>query len=107
MKQAKEENKQLRNFKWLEDKRPKTKFELFEDIKKPVIIKDSTGNDSTGTGAVDSTLLDSLKALTPQVPIVKEQPKAGQPKQQSKQPVEQPAPPADKKEQVPFRKKKP
>jgi len=39
VKQAKEENKILRNFKWLEDKRPKTKFELFEDIK-PVIKQD-------------------------------------------------------------------
>lgn len=39
VKQAKEENKTLRSFKWLEDKRPKTKFELFEDIK-PVIKQD-------------------------------------------------------------------
>lgn len=39
VRQAKEENKYLRNFKWLEDKRPKTKFELFEDIK-PVIKTD-------------------------------------------------------------------
>lgn len=39
IKQATEENKTLRNFKWLEGKRPKTKFELFEDIK-PVIIQD-------------------------------------------------------------------
>jgi lipopolysaccharide export system protein LptA len=39
VKQAKEENKYLRNFKWLEDIRPKTKFELFEDIK-PVIKTD-------------------------------------------------------------------
>jgi hypothetical protein len=42
IKQAKEENKILRNFKWLEDKRPKTKFELFEDIK-PVIKQDEEG----------------------------------------------------------------
>jgi hypothetical protein len=39
VKQAKDENKLLRNFKWLEAKRPKTKFELFEDIK-PVIKQD-------------------------------------------------------------------
>jgi lipopolysaccharide assembly outer membrane protein LptD (OstA) len=32
--QVPEDKKQLRNFKWLENKRPKTKFELFED---PVI----------------------------------------------------------------------
>ncbi|THU34862.1 hypothetical protein FAM09_22985 [Niastella caeni] len=42
IKQATEQNKILRNFKWLEDKRPKTKFELFEDTK-PVIIKDEEG----------------------------------------------------------------
>jgi lipopolysaccharide export system protein LptA len=30
IRQATEENKTLRNFRWLEDKRPKTKFELFE-----------------------------------------------------------------------------
>jgi lipopolysaccharide export system protein LptA len=30
-KQTPEEKKQLRSFKWLENKRPKTKFELFED----------------------------------------------------------------------------
>jgi lipopolysaccharide export system protein LptA len=39
VKQATEQNKILRNFKWLEEKRPKTKFELFEDIK-PVIKQD-------------------------------------------------------------------
>ncbi|HUP11161.1 MAG TPA: hypothetical protein VM187_03085, partial [Niastella sp.] len=37
--QATEQNKFLRGFKWLEDKRPKTKFELFEDVK-PVIKTD-------------------------------------------------------------------
>jgi len=37
--QATEQNKFLRGFKWLEDRRPKTKFELFEDIK-PVIKTD-------------------------------------------------------------------
>lgn len=61
LKQAKDENKQLRNFKWLEDKRPKTKFELFEDIKPPVVInEDSTLTDST---RLDSTLPDSTKVL--------------------------------------------
>jgi lipopolysaccharide export system protein LptA len=67
LKQAKEENKQLRNFKWLEDKRPKTKFELFEDIKKPVIINgDSTLTDST---QIDSTLLDSTKVVPQNNPL--------------------------------------
>lgn len=32
MRQVPEDKKLLRNFKWLENKRPKTKFELFEDI---------------------------------------------------------------------------
>jgi len=31
--QLPEDKKLLRNFKWLEEKRPKTKFELFEDPK--------------------------------------------------------------------------
>jgi hypothetical protein len=31
-KQTPEEKKQLRSFKWLDSKRPKTKFELFEDV---------------------------------------------------------------------------
>jgi lipopolysaccharide export system protein LptA len=44
VRQAKEENKFLRSFKWLEDKRPKTKFELFED-KKPVIKTDEDSED--------------------------------------------------------------
>jgi lipopolysaccharide export system protein LptA len=91
IKQATEQNKLLRSFKWLEDKRPKTKFELFEDLK-PVIIKDST---------------DSLQIEPPVVPGNKEQPKVDQPKEQSKQPVVQSVPPADKKEQAPFRKKTP
>jgi hypothetical protein len=39
VRQATEQNKFLRGFKWLEDKRPKTKFELFEDVK-PVIKTD-------------------------------------------------------------------
>jgi hypothetical protein len=29
--QLPEDKKQLRNFKWLDDKRPKTKYELFEN----------------------------------------------------------------------------
>jgi lipopolysaccharide export system protein LptA len=96
IKQAKEENKKLRSFKWLEDLRPKTKFELFEDIKKPVIITDSTLMDST------LTLMDSTLSTPTQ------QPKSAQPKEQSKQPVEQrPTPPADRKEPLPFRQKKP
>lgn len=37
--QATEQNRFLRGFKWLEEKRPKTKFELFEDVK-PVIKTD-------------------------------------------------------------------
>jgi lipopolysaccharide export system protein LptA len=39
IRQATEQNKFLRGFKWLEERRPKTKFELFEDIK-PVIKTD-------------------------------------------------------------------
>lgn len=39
VRQATEQNKFLRGFKWLEERRPKTKFELFEDIK-PVIKTD-------------------------------------------------------------------
>jgi hypothetical protein len=67
LKQAKEENKQLRNFKWLEDKRPKTKFELFEDIRQPVIInEDSTLTDST---QIDSTLLDSTRIIPQKDPL--------------------------------------
>jgi len=91
IKQATEQNKLLRSFKWLEDKRPKTKFELFEDIK-PVIKTDST---------------DSLQIEPPIVPGNKEQPKIDQPKEQSKQPLVPSVPPADKKEQAPFRKKTP
>ncbi|OQP39930.1 hypothetical protein A4H97_17070 [Niastella yeongjuensis] len=109
IKQAKDENKRLRSFKWLESLRPKTKFELFEDIKKPVILKDSTLMDST---LMDSTLVDSLHGdsmhvTTPSVPTIKEQPKVDQPKEQSKQPAEQSIPPADKKEPATFRRKKP
>jgi hypothetical protein len=82
IKQATEQNKLLRNFKWLEEKRPKTKFELFEDIR-PVIKTDST---------------DSLQVTPPLVSGNKEQPKVEQPKEPAKQPVEQPVvPPANKK----------
>jgi hypothetical protein len=109
IKQAKDENKQLRNFKWLESLRPKTKFELFEDIKKPVILKDSSLMDSTlmDSTLVDSLHLDSIHVTKPVVPTVKEQPKVNQPKQQSQPPVEGSTPPADKKEPATFRKKKP
>ena len=47
VRQATEENKFLRNFKWLEDKRPKTKFELFEDVK-PVIKTDEDNETTKG-----------------------------------------------------------
>jgi hypothetical protein len=91
VKQATEQNKFLRNFKWLEDKRPKTKFELFES-KKPVIKKDST---------------DSLNIEPPVMPGMNEQPKIEQSKEQPKPPVTEPKPAMDKKEPVPFRKKTP
>jgi lipopolysaccharide export system protein LptA len=44
--QATEQNKFLRGFKWLEDKRPKTKFELFEDVK-PVIKTDEESEEKS------------------------------------------------------------
>jgi hypothetical protein len=97
IKQAKEENKTLRGFKWLESLRPKTKFELFEDIKKPVIITDSTLLDST---LMDSTRVDSLH----QTP--KPQPKVDQPKEPSKQPAAPSTPSANKQEPALFRRKK-
>jgi lipopolysaccharide export system protein LptA len=99
IKQATEQNKILRSFKWLEDKRPKTKFELFEDIK-PVIKKDSTDSLS---------LADSMQVAPPLAPTTKEQPKVDQPKDgQPKQQSEQPKPEADNKEKGGlFRKKKP
>lgn len=74
VKQATEQNKILRNFKWLEDKRPKTKFELFEDIK-PVIKKDSA----------DSLQEDSLQVKPPLMPATKVQPKEIQ-KEPAKEP---------------------
>jgi hypothetical protein len=74
VKQATEQNKILRNFKWLEDKRPKTKFELFEDIK-PVIKNDSA----------DNLQEDSLQVKPPLMPATKEQPKGIQ-----KEPTEAP-----------------
>jgi lipopolysaccharide export system protein LptA len=99
IKQATEQNKILRSFKWLEDKRPKTKFELYEDIK-PVIKKDS---------ADSLSLTDSMQVAPPLAPTTKEQPKVDQPKDgQPKQQQEQPKPEADKKENGSlFRKKKP
>jgi hypothetical protein len=33
MRQIPDDKRKMRNFNWMEDKRPKTKFELFEDIK--------------------------------------------------------------------------
>ncbi|MCS3794861.1 LPS export ABC transporter periplasmic protein LptC [Niastella sp. OAS944] len=44
--QATEQNKFLRGFKWLEEKRPKTKFELFEDVKP--VIKTDEQNETKG-----------------------------------------------------------
>ncbi|HEY1199392.1 MAG TPA: OstA-like protein, partial [Niastella sp.] len=44
--QATEQNKFLRGFKWLEEKRPKTKFELFEDVKP--VIKTDEENETKG-----------------------------------------------------------
>ncbi|MBO9202635.1 MULTISPECIES: OstA-like protein [Niastella] len=109
IKQAKEENKQLRNFKWLEDRRPKTKFELFEDIKKPVILKDSTLMDSTLTDstAVDSLHLDSVQVKKQLDTITNKQLKVDQPKVPSKQPAAPSTPPADKKEPAALPRKKP
>ena len=108
IKQAKEENKQLRNFKWLESLRPKTKFELFEDIKKPVIITDSTLLDSTtmDTPLVDSLHLDSIPVKKPFGPGINKQPKVDQPIEPSKQPAAPSTPPADKNEPASFRRKK-
>jgi hypothetical protein len=80
VKQATEQNKILRSFKWLEEKRPKTKFELFEDIK-PVIIKDSA----------DSLQADSLSTEPPLAPVIK----AG-PKEVKKEPAEGPQKEAQK-----------
>jgi lipopolysaccharide export system protein LptA len=71
IKQAKEENKTLRGFKWLESLRPKTKFELFEDIKKPVVITDSTLMDSTLADSLhlNSIKVDSSKISLPKIPL--------------------------------------
>lgn len=66
IKQATEQNKFLRSFRWLEDKRPKTKFELFED-KKPVIKKDSAD-----TLPTDSMQIDSMLKAPPVAPAIKE-----------------------------------
>jgi hypothetical protein len=99
IKQATEQNKLLRNFKWLEDKRPKTKFELFEDIK-PVIKKDSADN-------LTDSLTDSMQVAPPLAPSIKAQPKVDQSKEaQPKQQDEQPKPTAEKTKGL-FRKKKP
>ncbi|AEV97595.1 hypothetical protein A4D02_30160 [Niastella koreensis] len=108
IKQAKDENKTLRNFKWLESLRPKTKYELFEDIKKAVIINDSTLTDSTGMDStlVDSLHLDSIPVKTPFAPGIIKQPKVDQPTQPSKQPAAPSTPPADKTEPAAIRRKK-
>jgi hypothetical protein len=108
IKQAKEENKTLRNFKWLESLRPKTKYELFEDIKKAVVINDSTLTDSTAMDSVlvDSLHLDSVPVKKPFAPGIIKQPKVDQPTQPSKQPDAPSTPPADKNEPAAFRRKK-
>jgi hypothetical protein len=93
IKQATEQNKILRNFKWLEDKRPKTKFELFEDIK-PVIKKDSADSFQ-----VDSLQIDSLQTLPPLAPAIKEAPKEAQ-----KEPAKDPQKEATK-EKLNFRRR--
>lgn len=71
VKQATEQNKILRSFKWLEEKRPKTKFELFEDIK-PVIKKDSADSLQVDSLQIDSLQIDSLQKKPPLAPATKE-----------------------------------
>jgi lipopolysaccharide export system protein LptA len=88
VKQATEQNKILRSFKWLEDKRPKTKFELFEDIK-PVIIKDSA---------------DSLQVEPLLTPATKEGPKEA-PKEPAKEPQKEAPQKEGTKENLNFRKR--
>ncbi len=88
VKQATEQNKILRSFKWLEDKRPKTKFELFEDIK-PVIIKDSA---------------DSLQVEPPLEPATKEGPKEA-PKEPAKEQQKEAPQKEATKENLNFRKR--
>jgi hypothetical protein len=68
--QATEQNKFLRGFKWLEDKRPKTKFELLEDAK-PVIKKDSLDNNIDSLNNVDSLHLAPPLEPATKVPSVK------------------------------------
>ena len=72
IRKATEENKYLRGFKWLEDRRPKTKFELMEEPKK-VIDSSKLEEDSVKSRA------DSLRA---EVKSVK--PVAGSPKSDGK-----------------------
>jgi len=107
IKQAKDENKQLRSFKWLDSLRPKTKFELFEEIKKPVIITDSTLMDSTRMDStlIDSLHLDSIQVKKPFAPTLNKQ-QNDNPKEPSKQPAAPLPPPADKQDPALFRKKK-
>jgi hypothetical protein len=100
IKQATEENKRLRNFKWLEARRPKSKFELFEDIK-PVIIKDSLD-------LVDSlSLVDSLNLADTLKNKQLAEPPLTKPKETPREPQKDPRdkplfrnnPPADNKQQ--------
>jgi hypothetical protein len=93
VKQATEQNKILRSFKWLEEKRPKTKFELFEDIT-PVIIKDSA----------DSLQEDSLQIKSPLAPATKEGPKAAQ-KEPAKDPQKEAPQKEATRENLNFRKR--
>jgi len=72
IRKATEENKYLRGFKWLEDRRPKTKFELMEEPRK-VIDSSKLEEDSVKSRA------DSLRA---EVKSVK--PVAGSPKSDGK-----------------------
>jgi len=98
VKQATEQNKILRSFKWLEEKRPKTRFELFEDIK-PVIIKDSA--DSLQD---DSLQIDSLQLKSPLAPATKEKPKETQ-KEPAKEPQKEAPQKEATKENPNFRKR--
>jgi hypothetical protein len=93
VKQATEQNKILRSFKWLEEKRPKTKFELFEDIK-PVVIRDSA----------DSLQGDSLQTAPPLAPATKVGPKEAQ-KEPAKDPQKKETPQKEAKENPTFRKR--
>jgi hypothetical protein len=79
IRKATEENKYLRGFKWLEDRRPKTKFELMEEPKR---ITDSSKleEDSAKSGA------DSVKsqAGSPKSEVRSPKPDGGNQKQETK-----------------------